>query len=160
MLSTLPPGSFPTDTMLSTREWYEDEDTKDGGTWKETRKFWNKSKKRFLVSFLFVNVGPLLYFALILLFLENIQFELSVDFLSFFRLVYIPLLASAPFGFYRIYVATLCRFEKQVVDMIPSYATYLKGRDRSPKRHALGSIFYFIWPICFIIYTIVLYVLN
>lgn len=153
MLSILPPGSFPTDTALSRREFQN-----DLNRWVDTKKFWNKSKQRFLLSFFCTNVVPSLYFALIVLLLGNIQLELSFSLSSIVWLLFIPLLASAPFGFYRIYAAILFAFEDRVVDQIPQYKEYLRGRDKvSPWRHALGSLFYFIWPILFVfLYTTII----
>jgi len=131
--------------MLSRREW-----CKERKQWIDTGKFWNKSKKRFLISFLIVNVIPSLYFALILLPLGSVQLELSISPANIVWLLLIPLLASVPFGFYRIYAAVLLYFDGKIVDKTPQYEWYLEGRDSaSPLRHLLGSLFYFIWPVLF-----------
>jgi len=162
MLSTLPPGSFPTDTFFSKLEWKE-KGEKEGG-WVNTGKFWNKSKKRFFLSFAIVNILPIIYFALYLMLLRDVQFELTIGLSSIAWLVFIPLLASTPLGFYRIYAAILYKYEKIFVDRIPQYVEFLKGRDlASPKRHALGSLFYFIWPILLallLLCPIILSILN
>lgn len=140
MLATLPKGSFPTDTALSRREY------KNGG-WEDTEKFWNISKKRLIVSTLFVNFLPIVYFILVFFLLSSYEvYPEKLSFVNALKILLLPFLALPTHGFYRIYFGYLLRFKAHLCEEY-SLNEWEKDERRdleSPIRHAFGSIYHFI----------------
>lgn len=159
MLATLPKGAFPTDTAFSRRIF-----SNAVGKWIDTKKFWNISKKRLLLSFLLVNFLPLTYFISVFFLLLSYDVSEKASFMNGLKILLLPFLALATHGFYRIYFAVILKFNTHFCEENLLKKWEEEGRDlESPVRHAVGSVLYFI-PIVILtvykIYPLLLAIIN